>query len=67
MACTQGLQNFLAAGGDLLLGTGTDVMVLQESSGAGGSFDVEAQVIEPTDQGQCIFLILVGDGTNRVP
>ena len=39
-----------------------DAVLLQENRGAHGGLDVEAQLVEPADQGQRFLLVLVGDG-----
>ena len=58
----QGVQDLLGAGADLGLGAGADAVILQVGGGAGGGLDVEAQVVEPADQGQGVLFVLVGDG-----
>ena len=58
----QGVGDFLAALADLAEHMGADPVFFQILGGAGGSFDVEAQVVEAADQLQSFLLILVGDG-----
>ena len=41
---------------------GADAVFLQECGSSGGGLDVEAQTVEPADQGQRFLLVPVGDG-----
>ena len=62
VALPQGVGNFVAAVADLGESVGADAVLFQESGGAGGGLDVEAQLVEPVDQRQGLLLVLVGNG-----
>ena len=42
---------------------GLDAVLPEEPGSAGSGADVEAQVIETLDERQCVFLVLIGNGS----
>ena len=67
MALTQCIGDLLAAVADFGQLMSADAVGLQEAGSTLGGFDVEAQLVEPADQGQRLFLVRIGDVARTVP